>query len=73
MPQRSDQHRPLRVGNTAGVDVDLADDPFIIPHSDRGGWAGCLVLRELLQESDGTLAMRWPPEVVPCMIPAPTR
>lgn len=32
---------------------------------DRGGWGGCLVLRELLQEPDGMLAMRWPAEVVP--------
>jgi hypothetical protein len=38
---------------------------------DCGGWAGCLVLRELLQEPDGMLAMRWPPEVVPPTVPAP--
>lgn len=36
---------------------------------DRGGWAGCLVLRELLQEDDGTLALRWPSEVVPLTMP----
>jgi len=39
---------------------------------DRGGWAGCLVLRELLQEGDGTLALRWPPEVVPPTMPPAT-
>lgn len=32
---------------------------------DRGGWAGCLVLRELRQEADGTLAMCWPAETLP--------
>lgn len=32
---------------------------------DAGGWAGCLVLRELLQEADGTLGQRWLPEVLP--------
>lgn len=30
-----------------------------------GGWAGTLLFRELLQEPDGTLSMRWPPEMVP--------
>jgi hypothetical protein len=29
------------------------------------GWGGRLVLRELLQEADGTLGMRWLPEAVP--------
>lgn len=32
---------------------------------DGGGWAGCLVLRELLQEADGTLGLRWLPELLP--------
>lgn len=39
---------------------------------DLHGWAGCLVLRELLQEADGTLALRWPPECVPRTGPAVT-
>lgn len=29
------------------------------------GWGGRLVLRELLQEADGTLGLRWLPEAVP--------
>lgn len=32
---------------------------------DTYGWAGCLVLRELLQEADGTLGQRWLPETTP--------
>lgn len=32
---------------------------------DVGGWGGCLVLRELLQEADGTLGLRWLAEVLP--------
>lgn len=29
------------------------------------GWAGHLALRELIQSPDGSLGMKWPPEVVP--------
>ncbi len=36
---------------------------------DRTGWAGRLVLRELIQEPDGMLAMCWPAEVVPPSVP----
>ena len=35
----------------------------------EGDWAGYLVLRELHQEPDGTLAMSWPREVVPPVHP----